>query len=214
MAMIKSALELALERTKDLQVDDAVLKGGEVKVGGRKAAGKFLEDSSQADLSTAIRAIAPEYKEIFRKAAFEVMTAQIQLPSASFLPDKLVTIGAGLGVIAAAAPTKGLLGSQGADKKVVALVQQISAFLSKYLEDLKKVEQAIRTQWAPKLRDKERQVAARMGQDVRLDPMKDPEFAAFYKQNVENLRSSYSDALEKAKEDLAGLCGLAPKQAD
>jgi ABC-type Zn uptake system ZnuABC Zn-binding protein ZnuA len=44
--------------------------------------------------------------------------------------------------------------------------------------------------------------------------MQDPEFAAFYKQNVENLKSSYSDALEKAKEDLAVLCGVAPEGND
>jgi hypothetical protein len=142
-----------------------------------------------------------------------VLAAQIQLPSAGFSAEKLASIGSGLGALALASAPKGPLG-QGVDRKVIALVQQMSAFLSKYLEDLKKVEQAIRTQWAPKLREKERQLAARMGQDVRLDPMQDPEFAAFYKQNVENLRTSYSDALEKAKEDLALLCGFAPEQDD
>jgi hypothetical protein len=208
MAMIKSALELALERTKDLKADEKALQSNATKVEGRKAAGRFLEEAGEIDLAEATRGIEPEYREIFRKAAFEVLAGQIQLPTATFSPEKLVSIGMGLGELASATATKGPSG-QGADRKVAALVQQISAFLSKYLEDLKKVEQAIRTQWAPKLRDKERQLAARMGQEVRLDPMQDPDFSAFYKQNVENLRSSYSDALEKAKEDLAVLCGFA-----
>ncbi|MCX7026131.1 MAG: hypothetical protein NT061_01285 [Spirochaetes bacterium] len=212
MAMIKSALELALERTKDLHVDEKALKANAVKVEGRKAAGKILEDGMAAELGTAVRAAAPEFREVFRKAAYDVLAAQIQLPNAAFSPEKLASIGAGLGALALSAPLQGAHGAQGADRKVTSLIQQISAFLSKYLEDLKKVEQAIRTQWAPKLRDKERQMAARMGQDVRLDPMQDPEFAAFYKQNVENLRTSYSDALEKAKQDLAALCGFAPEQ--
>jgi len=211
MAMIKSALELALERTKGLQADEKALKSNAIKVEGRKAAGKFLEDDDAASLDASMRAVEPEYKEVFRKAVFEVLAAQIQLPNAGFLPEKLTSVGLGLGVLALAVAPKGPEG-QGIDRKVAALVQQIGAFLSKYLEDVKKVEQAIRTQWAPKLRDKERQLAARMGQDVRLDPMQDPEFAAFYKQNVENLKSSYSDALEKAKEDLAVLCGFAPEQ--
>ena len=212
MAMIKSALELALERTKDLHADEKALKGSSVKVEGRKAAGRFLEDGEAGNLGSSVRTADPEYREIFRKAAYEVLAAQIQLPNSGFSPEKLTSIGSGLGTLALAAQ-KGPV-TQGADRKVIALVQQMAAFLSKYLEDLKKVEQAIRTQWAPKLRDKERQMAARMGQDVRLDPMQDPEFSAFYKQNVENLRSSYSDALEKAKSDLAVLCGFPPEEDD
>jgi ABC-type Zn uptake system ZnuABC Zn-binding protein ZnuA len=33
----------------------------------------------------------------------------------------------------------------------------------------------------------------------------DPEFAAFYKQNVEALKNNYSDALERAKQGLKDL---------
>ena len=76
---------------------------------------------------------------------------------------------------------------------------------------MKNVEQVIRKQWAPKLREKERQLAQRMGQDVRLDPMTDPEFAAFYKQNVSGMRQQYEAALDKAKQDLAAMVGLETK---
>ena len=79
---------------------------------------------------------------------------------------------------------------------------------------MKRVEQAIRSQWAPKLKEKERQMAARMGQDVRMDPMADPEFAAFYKQNVEALRTNYSDALDRAKQELAVFCGFAAAEQE
>jgi len=73
---------------------------------------------------------------------------------------------------------------------------------------MKNVEQAIRKQWAPKLREKERQMAARLGQDVRLDPMMDPEFSAFYKQNVGAVRQQYEAALDKAKAELAAIIGV------
>ena len=99
-------------------------------------------------------------------------------------------------------------------KKASALVRQVSDFLSKYQEEVKRVEQAIRSQWAPKLKEKQRQLAARMGQDVRLDPMADPEFAAFYKQNFEALRANYSEALERAKGELAALCGFGQEQKE
>ncbi len=100
-----------------------------------------------------------------------------------------------------------------AKKQVETLMQQISAFMEKYLEELKLLEQAIRSQWAPKLREKEMKMAARMGQDVRLDPMADPEFAAFYKQNVEALRNNYSDALERAKQGLKELLKISEEES-
>ena len=121
-------------------------------------------------------------------------------------------LGTGLGALAGVAPSLGALAGASAEKKAISLVQQVSSFLSKYQEEVKRVEQAIRTQWAPKLKEKERQMAARMGQDVRLDPMADPEFAAFYKQNFEALRANYSDALERAKSELTGLCGIAKEE--
>ena len=216
MAMIKSALELALERTKNLEVDEVSIEAGRIKTEGRKTAGKFLGDAEAVDLAAAIAAIEAPNREHFRKSVFEVFLAQIQLPSSLFDAEKLAAIGSGLGAIArmAPAPVKGGLAGAGADKKAVALVQQISAFLAKYLEEVKRVEQAIRSQWAPKLKEKQRQMAARVGHDVHLDPMADPEFAAFYKQNFEALRANYSDALERAKGELTGLCGFEQEQGE
>lgn len=214
MALIKSALELALERTKNLKVDEASLEAGKIRTEGKRAAGKYIEDAESIDLAKTISGIEVEYRELFRKSVFDVLLAQIQLPTGLFDPEKLATIGAGIGAIAGSAPTKGGLSGQGPAKKAEALIQQVSAFLQKYLDEVKRVEQAIRSQWAPKLKEKQRQMAARMGQDVRLDPMADPEFAAFYKQNFEALRANYSDALERAKSELAAICGFEEEPQD
>jgi len=212
--LIKSAVELALERTKHLEVDESSLKASEYKVSGRKAAGRYLEvsvdDAGSAgdSLASAIKAVDPQFSEVFRKAVFDVISAQIQLSAGAVDQEKFARIGAGLGIVSLSVTGKGLLGRGSPEKEVIGLVQQIAAFAGKYQEEVKRVEQAIRTQWAPKLKEKERQLAARMGQDVRLDPMSDPEFAAFYKQNVEALRARYSEALDGAKNELAVLCGI------
>jgi len=50
-----------------------------------------------------------------------------------------------------------------------------------------------------------------MGPDFRMDPMSDPEFAAFYKQNVSAARAQYQAALDKVKDDLAATLGIEPK---
>ncbi len=209
MAMIKSALELALERTKNLKVDEAALEASRIKTEGRKTAGKFLEEPEATDIAAAVLAVAEDGRERFRRSVFEVLAAQIQLPGAYFDEEKLATIGAGLGKLAETGAAKGAASAA----ELQSMMQQIVSFLKKYKDEVKRVEQAIKTQWAPRFKEKERQMAARMGQDVRLDPMADPEFAAFYKQNVEALRTNYADALERAKVELAALCGISQEES-
>jgi hypothetical protein len=214
MAMIKSALELALERTKDLEVDEAALEARSLKQEGKKAAGRFLADPATGDLAVALSAYPKEKRKSVREGMFETLAAQLQLPTHEASLETIPALAKGFAALASSPAGNGLLGGVGgamAEKRVAALFQQLEGFFKQYLDDMKNVEQAIRKQWAPKLREKERQLAARMGQDLRLDPMTDPEFAAFYKQNVSAVRDQYLAALGKAKADLASLLGIEEK---
>jgi hypothetical protein len=213
MAMIKSALEIALERSKDIKVDEAALEANALRIEGKKAAGRYLDDPETGNLADRLAAYAKEKRASVREGMFEVLASQIQLPSNEASAAKLDMLSAGFSALAASSGS-GLLGSVGsavADKRVQALFQQLAGFFKQYLDDMKNVEQAIRKQWGPKIREKERQMAARMGQDVRIDPMSDPEFAAFYKQNVSAARAQYQAALDKAKDDLAAMIGVEGK---
>jgi hypothetical protein len=214
MAMIKSALEIALERSKDIVVDEAALEANALRVEGKKAAGRYLDDPESQSLAEKLAQYGKDKKQPVREGAFEVLSAQLQLPTGTELDAKRIElIASGFQALAASAGS-GLLGGVGsamAEKKVQALFQQLTGFFNQYIEDMKNVEQAIRKQWAPKLREKERQMAARMGQDIRMDPMSDPEFAAFYKQNVSAARAQYQAALDQAKTDLAATLGIEQK---
>lgn len=207
MALIKSALELALERTKDLTLDTASLEAGRIRNEGKRAAGKYLENSESTDLASIIGSFEPENREDLKRGMLDILAANLQLPTGDFALEKVNAIGRGYEILASfAAAADG----QPARAVVAQLYGQVAGFLKKYLDDMKNVEQMIRKQWAPRLREKERQMAARMGQDYRMDPMQDPEFAAFYKQNVDSVRQQYVATLNKAKTDLAELCGFPP----
>jgi hypothetical protein len=210
MAMIKSALEIALERSKDIKMDEAAMEANVLRVEGKKGAGRYLDDPASGSLGEKLGQYPKEKRAAVREGMFDVLTSQIQLPVNDASVAKLDILSAGFSALAMSAGT-GLLGGVGsavADKRVQALFQQLAGFFKQYLDDMKNVEQAIRKQWGPKIREKERQMAARMGQDVRIDPMSDPEFAAFYKQNVSAARAQYQAALDKAKEDLASTLGI------
>jgi len=206
MAMIKSALELALEKTKDLEIDEAALEMNALRVEGKRAAGRFLEDPESASLGDKLAAYPKEKRAALRQGIFEVLVAQLQLPTNDGGIDKVEVVAKACLAISGSSGIAGAI--LGSDKKVQSLFQQLSGFFRQYLEEMKNVEQIIRKQWAPKLREKEREMSARMGQDVRIDPMMDPEFSAFYKQNVGAVRQQYQAALEKAKKDLAVMMGI------
>jgi hypothetical protein len=201
MAAIKSALEIALERTKDLKADPKALAANAARQEGKRLAGEYLSDPTAIDFGAKFSTIAKDAKENARAGAFEVFASRIQLPmSAVINPDAdLVILAAGM---------KALNTVPFGEKKMQATFDQLGGFLKQYLDDAKKVEEAIRKQYAPRLKQKEQEMSARMGRPIRIDPMSDPEFAAFYKQNVGQMRTQYQDALDKAKADLAALCGI------
>lgn len=211
MAMIKSALELALERTKDLKVDEAALEANRLRQEGKRAAGLFIESPDDNDLAAALKAYDERQRQLVRSGMYEVLAAQLQLPSNEASMQKLDVLAKGFAAIAPSA--SGLRAGLGpaADKRVQALFQQLTSFFRQFLDDMKNVEDVIRKQWAPRIREKEREMSARMGQDVRIDPMMDPEFSAFYKQNVGGVRQQYQSALDKAKVDIQGLMGIEPR---
>lgn len=208
MGRIKSALELALERTKNLTVDVEAVEAAKAKADGKRAAGKYLENPEVNDL-VPIFASYPETRlSNMRKGVLEVLAANLQLPTREVQDELLERIGSGYAILAG---SSGSPEAAQAEETVRQAFPQVTGIIKKYLDDMTKVEQMIKTQWAPKLREKERQMAARMGQDVRLDPMQDPEFSAFYKKNVDAVRQHYANAIEQAKEQLAEICGFEPE---
>jgi hypothetical protein len=198
---IKSALEIALERTKDLKVDPKALAAAEAKQEGKRLAGEFLSNPDDFDFMAKFNGLPKEKREAAKEGAFEVFTARIQLPTmADMNPEKeFSAIELGL---------KGLSAAASGEKHIGEIFKQLGGFLKQYLEDAKKVDEAIRKQYAPRLKAKEQEMAARMGRAVRIDPMSDPEFAAFYKQNVGQMKAQYQAALDQAKEDLSSFCGI------
>ena len=201
MAMIKSALEIALERTKDIKADPKALASLEAKQEGKRLAGECLNNPEEMDFATRFAATAKERKEQIREGAFEVFIARIQLPITAIADPEMEMAPLAAGI-------KVLNTTPFGEKKIQAIFDQLAGFLKQYLEDAKRVEEAIRKQYAPRLKQKEQEMSARMGRPVRIDPMNDPDFAAFYKQNVGQMRDQYQDALDKAKADLASLCGI------
>ncbi|MDH7484229.1 MAG: hypothetical protein QHH01_06345 [Spirochaetales bacterium] len=210
MAVIKSALELALERAKGLQVDESAQKISEARMLGRKAAARWMEDPSVANPVQDIQGLDEEARKAFARAAFDILTSQLQLPLGTTYDAKTVeAAGKTLTLLARVAPAaRTPREAQLLERQLLSFSGQITDFIAQYMQEMQRIEQAIRNQWAPRLREKERQLAAQLGQNIRIDPMSDPEFAEYYRKNVDTVRKNYTAALEQAKAQVAAMLGL------
>jgi hypothetical protein len=176
MAQIKSALELAMERTASVLGDKAAIGSFEAKQRGKKMANDFLADpnkSFEAELKKAGKEAAD-----LRKGIFDVLKAQISLPYGKADMAKLEVVGKGIAVILSSQPFN-------------MIYKQFLDACNQYIQEAAQYDKAIRQQFAGKIRQKEEALAAQFGQPVRIDPFQDPEFVAAYNQMAAQLRQSY-----------------------
>jgi hypothetical protein len=79
--------------------------------------------------------------------------------------------------------------------------------MSRYLDDIARYEDAILRQYEPKIRAKEEELSRRLGRQVKIDPFQDPEFAAFYNQNMNALKEKYQSAADEVRAEARRLFG-------
>ena len=188
MGVIKTALEIAMEKTEKVKGDKSSIDQFDAKQRGKKTANAFL--AGEADLADELKKTEPSQLQSFKQGIFDVLVSQIALPSAKSDEEekRFEAVGKGLAVI---------INNSGFQE----MYEELATAFSHYLQEAAHYEQAIRQQYAPKLRQKEEELSRRMGREVRIDPFQDPEFVAFYNQHMNALKGNYEAVIEQAKEE-------------
>jgi len=190
MGVIKTALEIALERTEQVKSDKSGIDQFEAKKHGKKAANAFL--AGEIDLNDEIKKTDAALRESLKQGIFDVLLSQIALPSVKEDEKRLEMVGKGLSAVVS-------------NSRFSAMYKQLTQLFDRYIQEAAHYDQAIRQQYAPKLRQKEEELSRRMGREVRIDPMQDPEFVAFYNQNINALKGNYETVIDQAKEEIKRL---------
>ena len=191
MGRIKSALEIALERTESVKTDKASIGLFETKQQGKRLANAFLADPSKS-LEDELKKYPKDQRESLKQGIFDVLVPQISLPASADDMQRIEAVGKGLRMLIN-------------DGRFAAMYKQLIQVLSRYLDETAHYEQAIRQQYAPKLRQKEEEISRRLGREVHLDPFQDPEFVAFYNQNLNALKANYQTIVEQVKNEALGI---------
>jgi len=195
MGKIKSALEIALERTESVKSDKGSIGLFEAKQKGKKLANEFLDGvltsrETPASLEEAIKKEDGGARENLKRGIFDVLLSRITLPAAKEELKRIETAGQGLVTVIG-------------NKQFGEMIKQFNEVMSQYLDEAAQYEEAIKRQYAPKLRQKEEELARRYGRQVKLDPFQDPEFVAFYNQHINALKANYQAAVNQVREEAA-----------
>jgi len=185
MGKIKSALEIALERTESVKVDKDSIGQFEAKQKGKKLANEFLGGTVKS-LEEEIKKCSGGDQPSVKQGIFDVLISQITLPAVKDDLKRIEAAGNGLCTV---------IGG----KRFGEMAKQMGQVLSQFLDEAAQYEEALKRQYAPKLRQKEEELSRRLGRAVKLDPFQDPEFVAFFNQNINALKANYQTAIDQVR---------------
>ncbi len=192
MARIKSAWEIALERTSEIEGNKESIRVNALKKAGRKIASEYInaDSSDLLKLTDSLKSYSKEERREVEKSVIEVLFAQISLPRNEQFKEKLEE------------SKKALSSLSKNGKKVSAIIDEIAQFFRQYLEYREQIRERLTQQYGPQLKQKEEQLSHQYGYSVELRPEQDPEFNQLLKRNFQRLEEQYQEALDRAREEL------------
>jgi hypothetical protein len=197
MDEIKSAWELALERTKDIETDHRALKEKEFETSGKKIASRFLDDPEKCDLKKEIAGAPTEARALVTQGCIRTLVSNLTLPLTDAAKERNKRV------------RDALLILTGGDKTLTDLFGQLEGFFENYAGERERMQAALEQQYEPRLRQKEAALAKQFGTAVRLQPAQDPEFVQLLKKQLGMFDGRYQEVLSQAKAEIGRITGVA-----
>ncbi|NCD05475.1 MAG: hypothetical protein EOL97_05100 [Spirochaetia bacterium] len=190
MARIKSAWEIALEKTESLNIDvDKINKNNSIKL-GRRICGLYLND-----IDYTLEKFKKEYNEAKDKAATKEgivnnLLINLTLPSDLSFESTLDKINDIISEI-----------SDNSDE-IINTINQVKEFFKQYLNHQDDLVNQMKEQFAPVLQQKEAQLQQQYGPDFRYSAEQDSEFMKLLDDNLKRLDQQYNETLDNVKEKI------------
>lgn len=190
MARIKSAWEIALEKTESLNVDiDKINKNNAIKF-GRRICGLYLND-----IDYTLEKFKKEYNEAKDKASTKEgivnnLLINLSLPSDLTFEETLDKINDIISEI-----------SDNSDE-IINTINQVKEFFKQYLNHQDDLVNQMKEQFAPVLQQKEAQLQQQYGPDFKYSAEQDSEFMKLLDDNLKRLDQQYNETLDNVKEKI------------
>ena len=191
---IKSSLEIALERTKDVQADPENLLASGFITAGKKLVPQFLNDP-EFPLARKVREHAGKERNWVSEGVFEALSSNLALPSDEY------------GLKRNRRAMEGFSAILRDQRRLRIMSQQLEQFFTEYFQERQQLKQNVDRQYGPRLQQKEEELARRTGSRVRIDPATDPEYVQLLRQQMALLEDRYGNVLQQAKQELSSMFG-------
>lgn len=188
MGRIKSAWEIALERTDDIEIDVDRIRKNETLDKIRRIAGAYLV-AETPDNEGLNEKLSDYSNDDVREALTTIIINKLSLPADEVIDDRYTRLSFILSLIAKNEDTMALFG-------------QIAPFLMQYPVHKKQLIEQMKAQFEPLLREKEAKMKEQYGEGFHVSLDQDKEFLEILKQNLERLDEQYQKTLDDAKEQL------------
>ena len=192
MAKIKTALELALERTTDVKRDPKRSQAHEYKQLGKRLLPQ-LQQNRELNIHRELQNYNKEQRAWVREGFYSVLISYLSLPSTEEQLDKLKLLRIGLTAILKN------------DAALRFALDQIDELSLRYLDDHKRLIEGLRAQFAPRLQQRAQELSKQLGMAVQMDPASDPEFSEALRRNMLMLQQRYNQVLNQIRADLDSL---------
>jgi len=195
MAIIKSAWELALEKTASLEADPVKIRRDmKIKEGRQLAANLLMDiDVKKEDTQKKYEAYPKEDKPLIKEGMALALLSNLALPRNPLFKEDFLNILA-LGAIIS-----------DEDEQVTSLLTQVEGFFSQYLQNQEDLIERMKEQFGPHLEQKQAQLRQQYGPNFVLRPEQDPEFMKLLDRNLAQLDEQYNAILDQAKDQLKEL---------
>lgn len=187
MGKIRSAWEIALERTQSIEIDEEKIRRGATLEKIKRIAGAYLSADKKDD--EILGQLLSYDKKDVKEALKPVLMSSLSLPGAEVVDDRMERLAT--------------LASMVIDNsEAVMLYDKLLDFLKQYPEHKKQLVERLKQQLEPMLKQKQAQIAEQYGRNVDLRIEDDKEALQIINSNLEQLDKQYNETLEKAKKDL------------
>lgn len=186
MAKIKSALELALEKTESIEIDkDKIERDKEISA-IRRLIGTFLSDENKEDIFTQLETYKKDnVKAAVSQSLLSSLSLRDDIEEGDTLLDKLEAL------LSFVLPS---------DREALSAFSELKGHLLQFPKHRDQLMDQLKAQYEPMPRDKEKQMRAQYGQDIHLSLENDKDFVKIANQYLDRLQKQYQEVLDETKE--------------
>ena len=188
MGKIKSALEIAMEKTENIAIDENKIRENQENDKIRRIAGEYLAKEERDD--SLLKGLEDYDDESLKRALKSLILSSVSLPTYEIVDDRYERLSKVMEYLMK-------------DKRdAIALYERIVTFLKQYPLHRKQLVDALKKQLEPMLEQKSEEMSQKLGRQVKLSVEDDKETLEIIEQNLEHLEKQYNENLESAKKSL------------